>query len=55
MDLDWLMANQNSWRRGQMIAKQSFGRTGHASTRVLFGAYALSKATQAEADRDLFL
>lgn len=33
-----------------MISKQSFGRTGHASTRVLFGAYALSKATQAEAD-----
>lgn len=38
-----------------MIFKQPFGRTGHASTRVLFGAYALSKATQAEADRILEL
>jgi aryl-alcohol dehydrogenase-like predicted oxidoreductase len=38
-----------------MIAKQPFGRTGHTSTRVIFGAYALSKATQAEADRILAL
>ena len=38
-----------------MIAKQPFGRTGHASTRILFGAYALSKARQAEADRILEL
>jgi aryl-alcohol dehydrogenase-like predicted oxidoreductase len=38
-----------------MIAKQSFGRTGHASTRVIFGGYALSQATQAEADRVLEL
>jgi len=38
-----------------MIFKQPFGRTGHASTRILFGAYALSKATQAEADRILEL
>lgn len=38
-----------------MISKQPFGRTGHASTRILFGAYALSKATQAEADRTLDL
>jgi GNAT superfamily N-acetyltransferase len=29
----------------------AFGRTGHASTRIIFGAYALSKATQVEADR----
>jgi aryl-alcohol dehydrogenase-like predicted oxidoreductase len=36
-----------------MISKQLFGRTGHASTRVLFGAYALSKATQTDADRVL--
>jgi len=36
-----------------MISKQTFGRTGHASTRIIFGAYALSKATQAEADRVL--
>lgn len=33
-----------------MIHKQAFGRTGHASTRVLFGSYALSQATQDEAD-----
>jgi aryl-alcohol dehydrogenase-like predicted oxidoreductase len=38
-----------------MISKQPFGRTGHASTRVIFGAYALSEATQAEADRVLEL
>jgi len=38
-----------------MIPKQAFGRTGHASTRVIFGAYALSQATQAEADRILVL
>jgi aryl-alcohol dehydrogenase-like predicted oxidoreductase len=33
-----------------MIAKQEFGRTGHLSTRIIFGAYALSQATQVEAD-----
>ncbi len=33
-----------------MISKQPFGRTGHQSTRIIFGSYALSKATQAEAD-----
>lgn len=33
-----------------MIARQHFGRTGHASSRVIFGAYALSQATQAQAD-----
>jgi hypothetical protein len=38
-----------------MIAKQAFGRTGHASTRVVFGAWALREATQAEADRVLEL
>lgn len=32
-----------------MLSKQPFGRTGHASTRIIFGAYALSQATQAEA------
>jgi len=34
-----------------MLSKQAFGRTEQASTRLIFGAYALSKATQAEADR----
>ena len=36
-----------------MISKQQFGQTGHISSRVIFGAYALSKATQADADRVL--
>ena len=38
-----------------MIPKMNFGRTGHASTRVIFGGYALSQATQAEAERVLEL
>ena len=38
-----------------MITTMDFGRTGHASTRVIFGGYALSQATQAEADRALDL
>ena len=36
-----------------MIEKLSFGRTGHMSTRTLFGAAAFSQVTQAEADRTL--
>ena len=36
-----------------MIPKQQFGRTGHASTRIIFGGYALSNASQAEANRIL--
>jgi len=35
------------------IEKLTFGRTGHESTRTLFGAAALSKVTQAEADQTL--
>ncbi|TFH03020.1 MAG: aldo/keto reductase, partial [Candidatus Thorarchaeota archaeon] len=38
-----------------MIQKQEFGHTGHQSTRVIFGAYALSKASQSEADTTLAL
>jgi aryl-alcohol dehydrogenase-like predicted oxidoreductase len=38
-----------------MIGTQPFGRTGHMSTRVIFGAAALGKVTQAEADRTLDL
>jgi len=38
-----------------MIDKQSFGRTGHQSTRTIFGAAALSRVTQDEADRTLEL
>src|SRR5450432_2065089 len=36
-----------------MIAQQPFGRTGHLSSRVIFGAAALGRVTQAEADRAL--
>jgi aryl-alcohol dehydrogenase-like predicted oxidoreductase len=36
-----------------MIPKHRFGHTGHSSTRIIFGAYALSQATQADADRVL--
>lgn len=38
-----------------MIKKQLFGRTGHESTRTLFGAAALWSVTQDEADRVLEL
>ncbi len=38
-----------------MIARKIFGRTGHESSRVIFGAYALNKATQAESERVLDL
>ena len=34
-----------------MIARQLFGRTGHQSTRTIFGGAALSKVTQDEADQ----
>src|SRR2546421_7553481 len=39
--------------RREMIATQPFGRTGHMSTRAIFGAAALSSVTQGEADRTL--
>jgi aryl-alcohol dehydrogenase-like predicted oxidoreductase len=35
------------------LPQAPFGRTGHLSTRTLFGAAALSRVTQAEADRTL--
>jgi aryl-alcohol dehydrogenase-like predicted oxidoreductase len=38
-----------------VIERARFGRTGHQSTRTIFGAAALSKATEAEADRALEL
>ncbi len=38
-----------------MIPKAPFGRTGHLSTRVIFGAAAFWSVTQAEADRTLEL
>jgi aryl-alcohol dehydrogenase-like predicted oxidoreductase len=36
-----------------MIEKKPFGRTGHMSTRTIFGAAALGRVTQEEADRTL--
>ncbi len=38
-----------------MIQRSPFGRTGHQSRRTIFGAAALSKATEADADRALEL
>jgi aryl-alcohol dehydrogenase-like predicted oxidoreductase len=38
-----------------MIATQPFGATGHISTRIIFGAAALSSVTQADADRTMNL
>ena len=38
-----------------MIPKTNFGRTGHQSTRILFGAAALGSVTQKEADETLEL
>ena len=38
-----------------MIPKASFGRNGYKSTRMIFGAYALSQATQKDADQILDL
>jgi aryl-alcohol dehydrogenase-like predicted oxidoreductase len=38
-----------------MIAQAPFGRTGHSSTRIIFGAAALGNVTQAEADKTLEL
>ena len=38
-----------------MISTAPFGRTGHESTRTLFGAAALSRVTQEEADRTMEL
>ena len=38
-----------------MIAKEPFGRTGHKSTRTLFGAASLGRVTQEEADQTLDL
>ena len=36
-----------------MINKKQFGRTGHLSTRALFGAAALARVTQAETDKTM--
>ena len=38
-----------------MTATASFGRTGHESSRAIFGAAALGSVSQADADRTLEL
>src|ERR1051325_11249572 len=38
-----------------MVAKMAFGRTGHESSRTLFGAASLGSVSQAEADSTLEL
>jgi aryl-alcohol dehydrogenase-like predicted oxidoreductase len=38
---------------GRVIAKAAFGRTGHDSTRTIFGAAALASVTQGDADATL--
>ena len=38
-----------------MIAQSFFGRTGHLSARVIFGAYAVAYSRQSDADRTLDL
>ena len=38
-----------------LIPKTQFGRTGHASSKIIFGAYALSKATKEESNKILNL
>ena len=38
-----------------MILTKTFGRTGHASTRTIFGAAALGNVSQEDADRTLEL
>lgn len=38
-----------------MISKHPFGRTGHMSTRIIFGAAAFANVTQEEADRTMEL
>jgi aryl-alcohol dehydrogenase-like predicted oxidoreductase len=40
---------------GAMIARQPFGATGHESSRVIFGAAALARVSQADADAALSL
>jgi aryl-alcohol dehydrogenase-like predicted oxidoreductase len=48
------MGNLKGNRRKTMaIAKQPFGRSGHLSTRTIFGAAALSNVSQGEADSTL--
>ena len=38
-----------------MLPQRTFGRTGHSSTVTLFGAAALGRVTQADADRTVEL
>ena len=51
-DSRWFAAFRYFW---QMIAKADFGRTGHKSTRVIFGAAAVGRVSQKVADETLEL
>lgn len=47
------LAKASEVRQNHMIPKLIFGRTGHLSTRTLFGAAAFSQVSQAEADQTM--
>src|SRR5439155_11429136 len=46
---------RKAYARAEMIERRPFGRTGHQSSVTLFGAAALARASQADADRTLEL
>ena len=49
------MGGPGHWYVGAMLPRAAFGRTGHESTRVVFGAAALGGMSQARADATLEL
>src|SRR5436305_14228947 len=53
--LTFAQEQHSSKNRGKLmsIATQAFGRTGHMSTRSIFGAASLGSVTQKDADRTL--
>ena len=51
MDVEQRMAGPTNTKKGIQLA--AFGRTGHASTRTIFGGYALAYVEQEVADRAL--
>ncbi len=53
MNQGGLWRKERRERQSVMIQQQMFGRTGHSSTRTIFGAAALGTVTQAEADQTL--
>ncbi len=49
----WVRCRRWTYDAAMSIPKLPFGRTGHASSRIVFGAAALSRVTQAVADQAL--